>query len=82
MHASKVTRPDFLVLVMLAPDPVAFVLPRAATMKWCAQFNDGHAKAPVTRMNLRSREYLRPYREAWNLVVQHLATAPRRSPAA
>jgi len=82
MHPAKVTRPDFLMVVMLAPEPVAFALPRAATIEWCAQFNDGHATAPVTRMNLRSREFLQPYREAWHLVVQHLAAASTRPAAA
>ncbi len=82
MHAAKVTQPDFLIVVMLTPVPVAFVLPRAVTIEWCAQFNDGHANAPVTRMNVRSRQYLQPYGESWHLVVQHLAAAASRPAAA
>ncbi len=79
MHPERVERPDFLVIVLLglgddpgAARPVAYVLPREAVVILCRDFNDHHAKAPVTRMNQRARAYLEPHREAWHLVVQHL----------
>jgi len=82
MATAKVSQTDFLVLVWLDVQPVAFVLPRAETIEWCKEFNDGHATAPVTRMNGRSREFLSAHREAWHYVVEHLDEASGHSAAA
>ncbi len=74
--------PDFLVIVLLglggAPEeaePVAFVLPREATEGLVLDFNNHNPKMPVTKMTRGTIAYLTPYREAWQLVTQHLVAA-------